>query len=64
MSAAPESVRLRTALAELDRLREEVVRLQAKVDALETAAAASADDQQRRGRGLASLIPSGASKVG
>jgi hypothetical protein len=45
--------------AELDRLREEVVRLQAKVDELEAAAAARPEHQPVRRRGLGSLIPGG-----
>jgi hypothetical protein len=44
---------------ELEQLREEVVRLQAKVDALEAAAAARQDQEHEplRRRGLGSLIP-------
>ena len=50
-------------LAELDRLREEIVRLQAKIDVLEAAAAARTEHPAVR-RGLASLIPTGTPKAG
>jgi hypothetical protein len=50
------------ALAELDRLREEVVRLQARIDELE--AAELARQELGRRRGLASLIPGGSSQAG
>lgn len=43
---------------ELERLRQEVVRLQARVDELETALAARDHEAPAR-RGLASLIPGG-----
>jgi hypothetical protein len=45
---------------ELERLREEVVRLQARVDELEAAAAARHEHPPFRRRGLGSLIPTGA----
>ena len=55
---------LAAARAEADRLREEVVRLQAKLDELEAAELARQDHQPVR-RGLGSLIPgSPASRVG
>ena len=44
------------ATAEVERLREQVVRLQAKVDELEAAAVARSEHAGRR-RGLGSLIP-------
>ena len=51
-------------LAELDRLREEVVRLQFKIEVLEAALAARPDRPAVR-RGLGSLIPTGpSSRVG
>jgi hypothetical protein len=46
--------------AELERLREEVVRLQARIDELEAALAARQEHPPFRRRGLGSLIPSGA----
>jgi hypothetical protein len=54
--ASALAVHLATARDEVERLREEVVRLQARVDELETAAAARGDAPVVR-RGLASLIP-------
>jgi hypothetical protein len=45
---------------ELERLREEVVRLQAQVDELEAAVAARQEHPPFRRRGLGSLIPTGA----
>jgi hypothetical protein len=47
----------------VDRLREEVVRLHARIDELEAADLASADPQPAR-RGLGSLIPGPTSRVG
>jgi hypothetical protein len=44
---------------EVERLREQVVRLQARVEELETAAAARLDHPPVRRRGLGSLIPTG-----
>lgn len=54
---------LTAARAELDRLREQVVWLQARVNELETAAAARAEPHDVR-RGLASLIPGAAPRAG
>lgn len=55
---------LAAARAEVDRLREEVVRLQARVDELETAAIARGASQEAVRRGLASLIPGAAPRAG
>lgn len=53
---------LRAALAEVDRLQAEVVRLQARLDVLETSAQAALQTTlpgRPRRRGLASLIDTG-----
>jgi hypothetical protein len=61
--ASALAVHLAAARDEVERLREEVVRLQARVDELETAVAASAGEPVVR-RGLASLIPGGSAQAG
>ena len=61
MSSA--AAQLAAARAEAERLREEVVRLHARIDELEAAAAARGEHQPLR-RGLGSLIPGPTSRVG